>query len=249
VAIKILPPNVSNDKDTRKRFTREAQIVGQLRHPNIVVLHDTGEENGSLYMVMEYIEGKDLGETIKENGRMPLREALPLLGDIAAALDYAHEQGIIHRDVKPGNVMLEGVTSTGSGRTHRAVLMDFGIARITHGPGSDVTRIGAVVGTLDYIAPEQIQGAAEVDARADIYAFGVMSYQVLTGELPFKHNNPGAVVMAHLVQPVPDPRILVSDLPDSASTAIIRAMAKKPEQRFERASDLIAALSAVEVAA
>jgi len=198
-------------------------------------------------MVMEFIDGPDLSTLLKGRGRLPLAEALPLLQDVAAALDYAHSQGVVHRDIKPSNVMVEHAdakhptTGSGKNRTTRGVLMDFGIAK-SYAAGTRLTQSG-MIGTLDYISPEQIQGSSEVDARADIYSFGVMAYQVLTGELPFKHNNPGAMVLAHLMQPPPDPRAIVPDLPDGVAGAIIQAMAKTPAERFATAGEFVSALA------
>jgi len=255
VAIKILPAHIAGKTDAEKRFMREAQTIAKLKHPNIITLHDVGEQDGKPYMVMEYIDGTDLAEMLHERGRLPLDEALPILHDVAAALDYAHENGVIHRDIKPSNVMIEKVTDPtqarpasfslplqGEGRGGvRAVLMDFGIAK-SYAAGTKLTQTG-MIGTLDYISPEQIQGASEVDARADVYSFGVMAYQVLTGQLPFIHNNPGAMVLAHITQPAPDPRELVKDLPDTVANAVMRAMAKKPEQRFASAGEFVAAMA------
>jgi len=240
VAIKILPPHIAGKSDGGKRFMREAQTIATLKHPNIVSLHDVGEQDGKPYMVMEYIDGQDLSDLLHERGRLPLDEALPILRDVASALDYAHQNGVIHRDIKPSNVMIEKVTATSSGNATRAVLMDFGIAK-SYAAGTKLTQTG-MIGTLDYISPEQIQGASEVDARADVYSFGVMAYQVLTGQLPFIHNNPGAMVLAHLNQPAPDPRDLVKDLPDASASAVMRAMAKKPEQRFATAGEFISSI-------
>lgn len=240
VAIKILPLHSEADDDAHKRFNREAQTVARLKHPNIVTLHDVGEQNGQPFMVMEYVDGPDLSTILKQRGRLPLNEALPLLEDVAAALDYAHSQGVVHRDIKPSNVMVEHITGSGQNRTTRGVLMDFGIAK-SYAAGTRLTQSG-MIGTLDYISPEQIQGSSEVDARADTYSFGAMTYQVLTGEMPFKHNNPGAMVLAHLMQPPPDPREIVPDLPQGAAQAIMRAMAKKPEDRFATAGAFAAAL-------
>jgi eukaryotic-like serine/threonine-protein kinase len=161
---------------------------------------------------------------------------------VASALDYAHASGVIHPDVKPSNVMVENVTSSGSGKTTRAVLMDFGIAR-SYAATSKLTHSG-MIGTLDYISPEQIQGTSDVGAQADIYSLGVMTYQMLTGRLPFEHNNPGAMVLAHLNQPAPDLLEVARDTPRSAAVAVMQAMAKKPEQRFPSAGEFVAALAA-----
>ncbi len=242
VAIKVLGRGTHDDEERRQRFLREARTIGQLKHPNIVTLHDFGEQDGQVYMVMEYIHGQSLSAILKERGRLPLSEALPLLRDVASALDYAHALGVIHRDIKPSNVMVEPITVTGDGRTVRAVLMDFGVAKLA-AVGTRLTQTGMMVGTLDYIAPEQIQGAAEVDARADVYSLGVMAYQMLTGEMPFKHSNPGALLMAHLLEPPPNPRTLLPEIPESAAEAIVQAMAKKPAERFASAGEFVAALA------
>ncbi len=240
VAVKILPQRLAQEGEFRRRFEREAQVVTRLKHPNIVQMHDFGEAEGMAYMVMEYIEGQDLADLIRGAGRLPLEQVRAILGDIAAALDYAHQQGLVHRDIKPSNVMLDPVMAGGGGRAYRAVLMDFGIAKIVGGMTA-LTKTG-MVGTLDYIAPEQIQAASEVDGRADVYSLGVMVYQMVTGELPFPHNNPGALLMAHLMQPPPDPRQSVPDLPVEAAEGIVQAMAKKPDGRFATAGALATAL-------
>jgi len=257
IAIKILRVALANNPDFRHRFTREAQVVSQFEHPNIVRVFDYGEQAGTPYMVMEYLAGKDLRNFLEERGRLSLAHALPLLTGIADALDYAHQRGVVHRDVKPSNVLIESLKDEGgrmkaektnsSSRSglhpssFRAVLTDFGIAKILHGETS-MTRTG-MLGTFDYIAPEQIEASAEVDGRADVYAFGVMVYQMLTGELPFKHNHVGALLIAHLNQPPPDPRELVTDLPSPAAYAIRRALAKNPDERYATAGEFAAELS------
>jgi len=237
VAIKILPSHLAAEEDFRKRFNREAQIISKLEHPNIVRLFDSGENNGKHYMVMEYLTGKDLSEFMRANGRLSLSQALPLIKQIASALDYAHTQGLVHRDIKPSNVLLDTTSTNGI----RAVLTDFGIAKIIS--QTAMTSTGGMLGTLDYIAPEQIQESANVDGRADIYSLGVMVYQMLTGDVPFKHNNPGALLIAHLTQPPPDACKQLPSLPEKACHAIQRAMAKKPEERFVTASEFAIAFS------
>ena len=237
VAIKILPAQLAEEAEFRQRFRREAEVVSKLEHPNIIRVFDAGEQDGKYYMVMEYLVGKDLGEFLRANRCLSLSQALPLVGQIAAALDYAHAQGLVHRDIKPSNVLLDT-----SGHHPRAILTDFGIAKI---PGSHtaLTGSGMVIGTFEYISPEQIQESAPLDGRADIYALGVMVYQMLTGELPFKHHSPGALLIAHLNQPPPDLCAFVSGIPKRVGQAVRQAMAKKPEERFPTASEFFAALA------
>ncbi|MFN8372012.1 MAG: protein kinase [Anaerolineae bacterium] len=235
VAIKLLSTNLADDQDVLKRFQREAETLARLQHPNIVRVFDYGEEQGTRYMAMEYIDGQDLSAYLKTHKRLTLAEALPLLRDIASALDYAHTQGLVHRDIKPSNVMLE--SQNGSSR---AVLTDFGIARIL-GAHTRITRSG-IIGTLDYIAPEQIQEAKDIDGRVDVYALGIMVYQMLTGEVPFKQQNAGALLIAHLTQPAPDPRDLLPELPREAAHAIRKALAKQPGERYATAGEFVAAL-------
>jgi serine/threonine-protein kinase len=236
VAIKVLPTHLTGDPQATQRFVREAQTISRLSHRNIVALYDFGEHQGAPYMVMEYVNGRSLASLLKARGRLSLRDALPLLHDIAAALDYAHGQGIVHRDIKPANVMVEE-----QAESRRAILMDFGIAKL-YEVTMQLTGTGGFVGTLDYIAPEQIQGAKEVDGRADVYSFGVMAYEALTGEKPFKHSNPGAMIMAHLMEPPPSPAKLVPELSDEIGEAVRQAMAKKPEERFITAGEFVGAL-------
>jgi tRNA A-37 threonylcarbamoyl transferase component Bud32 len=236
VAIKILPATLASDEQFRKRFLREAEIISGLDHPNIVRVIDFGDENGAYYIVMEYLTGPDLSNLLKQEKQIALPATLTMLQGVGAALDYAHLHGLVHRDIKPSNVMLDSSTTP-----ERAVLTDFGIAKITDAH----TRITAtgVLGTFDYIAPEQIQASAEVDGRADIYALGVMTYQMLTGRLPFERPNTGALLLAHISAPPPDAREQVHDLPRHVAYAVQRAMAKKPKDRYATAGDFVAALA------
>jgi tRNA A-37 threonylcarbamoyl transferase component Bud32 len=242
VAIKMLQSHRADEVAFRKRFEREAQTIAALKHPNVVQLYDFGEMQGIHYMVMEYIPGQELGDLIRQEGALPLEQVRAYVRDIASALDYAHSADVVHRDVKASNVMLQPVTSLGPDEaTHRAVLMDFGIVKI-RGDATKITRAG-LMGTLDYIAPEQIKASSEVDGRADVYSLGVMTYQMLTGDLPFEHSNAAALLIAHLQHPPPDPRTLRPNLPDQIAEAVMRAMAKEPGDRFQTAGELARALA------
>ena len=246
VAIKILPHHLAAESDFRRRFEQEAHTVAALRHPNIVQVFDFGHVADTYYMVMEYIAGRNLAQYLREVGPMPLAQARPLITDIASALDYAHAHGLVHRDVKPSNVMLQPLESNSSEHTskgYRTILTDFGLAKLITSSQA-VTQTGPM-GTLNYVAPERMLGSkhvGHVDGRADVYALGVMLYQMLTGQLPFPGDDPGAVVMAHLQHPPPDPRDLMPDLPREAAQAVRRAMAKSPEERFATAGEFAAAL-------
>jgi hypothetical protein len=257
VAIKLLPPRLLDDQDARARFLREAEMLAALNHPHIIKIHEHGQIDNQPYIVMDYIDGKPLDVIIEKRGGLPLNEAMGIVKAIAAALDYAHAQGIVHRDIKPGNIMIsslplqgENPTPTlplqGEGANRRfvgggVILMDFGIAKSQDSQSGQITGAG-IMGTLDYIAPEQISRAAQVDARADVYSFGVMAYQMFTGQLPFRYNNPGALVLAHLNQPAPDPRRLTPELPEDTAVAVMQAMSKKPEYRYRSAGAMVAAM-------
>lgn len=241
VAIKLLSHTQTDNAEFRTRFEREARIVAGLRHPNIVTVYDFGTLEGTSYMVMEYIDGQELRDYVAANGgKLSLDETLPIIQEIASALDYAHDQDLIHRDIKPSNVMIQRITSTGSSRTIQAVLMDFGIAKMLSSQ-TQLTLTGTV-GTLDYMSPEQITASDEIDRRTDIYALGIMTYQILTGKHPYPGDNAGQVLMSHIQAPIPDARALIPELPAAAALALKRAMSKKPADRFATAGDFARAL-------
>jgi tRNA A-37 threonylcarbamoyl transferase component Bud32 len=236
VALKTLLKNRLDSDSNLARFDREIQVVKQLQHPNIVQLYDHGKLGDTYYMAMEYIPGADLARYLSQTKRLTLAQALPILREIAAALDFAHARHFVHRDVKPSNVLLDPKPIQ-EGAQFRAVLADFGIAKVL--TEQSLTQGGSVIGTLDYIAPEQILGGQSVDHRADIYALGALTYQMLTGELPFKAQSVGALLMAHLQSPAPDPRHLASDLPDQAARAILRALEKEQAARPKSAGAFV----------
>ena len=231
VALKILHPQYSGDGDFVERFKREARSVAQLSHPNIVTVIDRGEDADRQYIVFEYIDGENLKELLVRTGRLPVADALALALQVARGLAFAHGQGIVHRDVKPQNVLLNG--------DGRAKVTDFGIARSLDVEG--VTQTGTVLGTSDYIAPEQASGGP-VDQHSDIYSLGVVLYELLTGEVPFSGDNFVAVALQHVNQPAPDLRERRRDVPPRVADAVARALAKEPAQRFSSMDELVAEL-------
>nr|MBP7694140.1 serine/threonine protein kinase [Anaerolineales bacterium] len=232
VALKVILPYLNADTDFLRRFEREAKSVAALRHPNIVQVFDYDVEDGLPYMVMEYIEGDSLKMLLDKLGRrgqtLPLPQAVRVAREIAQALGYAHKQGVIHRDVKPGNVMLD--------KTGRVILMDFGVSKIVG--VQTQTASGAATGTPAYMAPEQALGHA-VDQRADLYALGVILYQLVTGHLPFEADSALTVMLKQAHDPRPSPRRLRPDLPEGLERVILKSMARDPNERFPAAEMFI----------
>ncbi|MGO8946177.1 MAG: protein kinase domain-containing protein [Ktedonobacterales bacterium] len=235
VAIKAIPTQIDNTRDNEfaQRFVFEARMIARLTHPNIVPVHDYGEDKGWAFIVMEYISGGTLRNRIAaaeaHRVRLELAPTLDLLAQAALALEFAHSNGIIHRDVKPANMLL---------RTEDHLLLsDFGIAALLEANRA-FTRTGANVGTPQYMAPEQGIPDGVIDARTDIYALGVVTYQCVTGALPFPAESPMAIVMRHIKDPVPRPSFLVANLPIRVEQIILRAMEKNPANRFQHAREM-----------
>ena len=222
VALKVLHKQYNEDEDFVERFKREARSVAQLQHPNIVTVIDRGEEGGRQYIVFEYIDGENLKELVVRKGRLDVRTALEIALEIARGLSFAHEHGLVHRDVKPQNVLLNGDGG--------AKVTDFGIARSLDVEHS-VTQTGTVLGTSNYIAPEQASGQP-VDAHTDVYSLGIVLYEMLTGELPFPGENFVAVAMKHIQEPSPSILDARGDVPLRIAEMIDRALEKDPEHRF-----------------
>jgi serine/threonine protein kinase len=233
VALKILHEQYSTDEDFVERFKREARSVAQLQHPNIVTVIDRGEEDGRQFIVFEYIDGENLKEHVVRQGRLDVREALEIAVEVARGLAFAHEQGLIHRDVKPQNVLLNG--------DGRAKVTDFGIARTLDVDG--MTQTGTVLGTSNYIAPEQASGQ-RVDAHSDVYALGAVLYELLAGEVPFPGESFVAVAMKHMHEPAPNLLDVRRDVPLRVAAAVDRALEKDPEQRFPTMDAFAAELEA-----
>ena len=233
VAIKVLPDNLARDPAFRTRFEREARTIARLEHRHILPVYDVAEDDGIPYLVMRFTDGGDLSGLIA-GGTLGIPRAAALVAQVADALDYAHRQGVIHRDVKPANVLI--------GRDGDALLSDFGIAKI-YSEAQQLTSEGMMVGTPAYMAPEQLKGQA-VDARTDIYSLGVVLYQALTGECPFVAETPLAVAMMHVHNPLRPPRQLNPAIPDALERIILRSMAKSADDRFQTAGAMGQALRA-----
>jgi eukaryotic-like serine/threonine-protein kinase len=234
VALKVLHQQYSEDEEYVERFRREARAVAALSHPNIVTVIDRGEHEGRQFIVFEYIDGENLKALIQRRGPAPVVTALELAMQIGRGLSFAHQQGLVHRDVKPQNVLLNG--------DGQAKVTDFGIARsldVQHG----MTQTGTVLGTSDYIAPEQAQGQ-RVDEHTDVYSLGVVLYEMLTNEVPFPGENFVAVAMRHINEEPPSARDKRPDVSPRLEAAVQRAMAKRPEDRFQTMADFCRELEA-----
>jgi serine/threonine protein kinase len=231
VAVKVLPPYYAHEPGFAQRFTREARAVAQLEHPHILPVYDFGQQGDYSYIVLKYVPAGTLKDRI-DAGPLSLAQAVDIVCQIAEALDYAHDRGIIHRDVKPSNVLMD------QGRW--CLLTDFGLARMVEG-STQLTASGVGVGTPDYMAPEQGQGRT-VDRRADIYSLGVVLFEMLTGQVPYDAETPMAVVLKHITEPLPMPRSLDPTIPESVESAILTALAKHPDDRYPTAGDMAAAL-------
>jgi predicted ATPase/Tfp pilus assembly protein PilF len=233
-ALKTLSPELGGGDEFRERFIRESQTVASIDHPNIIPIYDAGELGGLVYIAMRYVQGPDLEQLLEQTGTLDPQQTLTILEQVAGALDSAHAHEIIHRDVKPPNVMIEN----SSGRIY---LMDFGIAKQSGARG--MTQAGMFVGTVDYASPEQIE-AKEVTAAADIYAFGCVLYQCLTGKKPYERDSDIAVMYAHMTEPPPKVTDARAELPEALDLVIARAMAKAPDQRFPSCREMIDAARA-----
>lgn len=231
VAVKILHPQYAADPAFIQRFRHEAQAAANLNHPNIVNIYDWGNEGDLYYIVMEYVEGRDLKEILRNEGRLLPERAAEITAEICAALQFAHRHNLVHRDIKPHNIFL---TSIG-----QVKVMDFGIAR--EGNGSGITQTGVVIGTPQYISPEQAQGLP-VDGRSDIYSLGVVLYEMLTGRVPFDDSNPVTVAYKQVREdPIP-PSVIDPDIPPTLEAVVMKAMAKNPANRYQTAQEMKADL-------
>jgi hypothetical protein len=231
VALKLIAPEAAADDVFAKRFSEESRIAASIEHPNVVPIYAAGEERGVPYIAMRYVAGSDLGRRLATEGRLGSAEAVALVAQIGNGLDAIHAAGLVHRDVKPANVLLTG----GDGEPH-AYITDFGVARNV-ATESGLTQTGRFVGTLDYVAPEQISGDP-VDARVDVYALGCLLFKLLTGQVPFPREGEAARLYAHLNDPPPAPSLYAPEVGMALDDVVARAMSKQPGDRYPSAGDL-----------
>ncbi len=238
VAVKVLRPSLAADEKIVARFSREARAASRISHPHALSVTDFGEaEDGVVFLVMEYLDGKTLKELIRQDGPMALLRAVEILRQVGGALDAAHNEGVVHRDLKSDNIML--LSSSG---TDYAKVLDFGIAKIKEADGAydpGLTAPDLVIGTPQYMSPEQCSQSPDIDARSDIYSLGVILYELLVGHVPFTGESPTAIMLKHLQEPAPSVLDERSDVPGPVASVISRALAKKPEDRYQTVNELV----------
>jgi serine/threonine protein kinase len=237
VALKVLRPEIAADEKTIDRFRNELKLARKISHANVCRMYHLGIEDDIPYITMEYVSGEDLGAVIRRKGRLDVKEAVTLAGQVSAGLAEAHRLGVVHRDLKPQNIMID--------RAGRARILDFGIARTVETTGS--TETGMFIGTPDYMSPEQVSGQ-HVDQRSDIYSVGIILFEMLTGRRPFLGDTPLAIALKHKTAPPPDPRELNPGIPEALGRVILKCLEKEPEKRYADGKELFEELINIEKA-
>jgi hypothetical protein len=241
VALKVLAPELAGDAEFRRRFLRESRLAASLDHPNIIPIYDAGEADGVLYIAMRYVDGSDLKAVLAREPQLGTERVIDIFTQVADALDEAHNHGLVHRDVKPANILIAPGSAAAQGHDH-VYLSDFGVTKRATSM-SGVTAPGVIVGTMDYLAPEQIAGKA-VSAATDVYALGCVVFQALTGAVPYVRDDDAALLWAHLTEALPAVWENRSDVPPTAQTALWKATAKEPEDRYATCREFIEDLAA-----
>ena len=239
VALKLLSPQLADNEEFRQRFIRESRLAASLDHPNIVPIYEAGEADGQLFIAMRYVIGSDLKGLLTEAGPLPDDRTLRLISQIGDALDAAHGAGLVHRDVKPANVLVAAASESGrSASSGHVYLTDFGLTKRTAEMSGGLTGTGHFLGTVDYVSPEQIQGK-QAGPATDVYALGCVLYECLTGQLPYRRDDDAALLWAHLVEPPPPVTAIRPELPGAVNVVVTRAMAKDPVDRYQSCRELV----------
>ena len=235
VALKLIKPEIAADKKTIERFRNELKYARKIRHENVCQMYDLGTHEGSYYITMEYISGEDLKSFIRRVGQLPSGKTISIAKQVCGGLSEAHKLGVVHRDLKPSNIMID--------KEGNARIMDFGIARLIKGEA--LTGENVIVGTPDYMSPEQVEGK-EIDKRSDIYSLGVVLFEMLTGERPFKGDTSLSVAMKHKSEIPPNPKWLNDQIPDGLNRLVLMCMEKDKERRYQSAEELLSALKSID---
>lgn len=239
VALKVLLAQRLTEPEAVQRFYHEVEVAARLTHPNVVAAYDAREEHGTHYLVMEYVQGRSLSQIVRQQGMLPVEQAVDCILQAARGLAYAHRRGVVHRDIKPGNLLVD--------QSGTVKVLDLGLARMLEEPGSSahlqrLTRTGQVMGTCDYMAPEQATDSRQADARSDIYSLGCTLFRLLTGEPPYPHESLMEILWAHREEPVPALQPRLPEAPPKLEAILQRMMAKRPEDRYQTMQDVIGSL-------